>query len=484
VEVITQFHNQNQILLEYQPYVYLVARHLCKIIFSPLIELRPIICTFDILPTDVGSRGSLLAAPDALLGGAAPSRLRLSLQPFVFTADPASVPSLAADASGYQSYLFGSVRGSAVAAVDLMNRTASVALDNAIGAATMAAPLLSLEAEAAAVAFEFTASTSGYRFSIALTSSLLALFTQIAALGSLLYSVLRIAMRKLEYVFGLDSNASTPFESEMAESGVQFAGPRGAELVVSTAPTVGEIEMAQGVYLISDHDNASLSLPCDSALQVASMLHPNPMFSTKVEPRIVSASAAGASVASDDAVVFASHIDLNVANDVGVAHSEAAGISAGEDSVTESAPQPATEVLRTPPPPPHASRHKMTPPVSIDTDLAASPVPTLRSVATAPNALGGDAIFASPMSDHRAIPVSDPPAVGSAMVLLRALHPYTAAFDDELSTLPGTIVKVDVAATRQHGDDEWAVVTVVGGPLYGARGAVPLNHFEQFVSVP
>ena len=69
------------------------------------------------------------------------------------------------------------------------------------------------------------------------------------------------------------------------------------------------------------------------------------------------------------------------------------------------------------------------------------------------------------------------------MVLLRALHPYTAAFDDELSTLPGTIVKVDVAATRLHGDDEWAVVTVVGGPHDGARGAVPLNHFEQFVSV-
>jgi hypothetical protein len=394
------------------------------------------------------------------------------------------VPSLAADTSGYQSYLFGSVRGSAVAAVDLMNRTASVALDNAVGAATMAAPLLSLEAEAAAVAFEFTASTSGYRFSIALTSSLLALFTQISALGSLLYSALRVAMRRLEYVVDFDAHASTQFESEMAESVAQFDGPRGAEPVVSTAPTVGEIELVHGVDLTSDHDNAS-PLPCESALQVVPMLQPNPIFSAKVEPCFVSASAAGAIVASDNAVIVASHIDLNVVNDAGVAHSEAAGISAGEDSMVESAQQPRVDaaalvVLRSPPPP-HVSRHKMALPLAIDTELAASSLPTLRSVATAPIALGSDVISASPVSvDHRAIPFSDPPA----MVLLRALHPYTAAFDDELSTPPGTIVKVDVAATRAHGDDEWAVVTVVGGPHDGARGAVPLNHFEQFVSVP
>lgn len=440
--------------------------------------------TSDIQTSDVGSRGSLLADPGTLLGGAAPSRLRLSLQPFAFTADPASVPSLAADASGYQSYLFGSVRGSSVAAVDLMNRTASVALDRAVGAATMAAPLLSLPAEAAAVAFEFTASASGYRFSIALTSSLLALFTQIAALGSLLYSALRIAMRRLEYVFDFDANASTPSESGVADSGV---GPRGAEPVESTAPTVGEIEMGQGLDLISDHNRAALSPPCESALQVAAMLHPNPVFNDKVEPRFASASAAGASVASDDAVMFASHVDLNVANDVGVDHSEAVGISR-EDAMTELAQQPQADAaalaLLCTPSPPHVSRHKMASPLPIDAELAAAPLPALRSVASAPTALGSDAISASPVSDHRAIPFSDPPAAGSAMVLLRALHPYTAAFDDELSTLPGTIVKVDVAATSQHGDDEWSVVTVVGGPHDGARGAVPLNHFEQFVSVP
>lgn len=124
--------------------------------------------------TDAGARGTFLppsststsAMPSSLLGGLAPSRVRLSLQPFVFTGDAVNAQHLPAFATGYEAYLAAKVVGSTVSAADLVNETATSAAG--VSAATLASPILDVPVEAAAVAFEFATSVAGQQVFAAL----------------------------------------------------------------------------------------------------------------------------------------------------------------------------------------------------------------------------------------------------------------------------------------------------------------------------